>query len=92
MVAAAAAVLAPAEQRIETMPSFARSSVHLFSHVKLGFSPPKGLGNGRRRNTAICCRLGLAIPGLHMRTRYLSNCTQMGPHAELADRTVRETS
>ncbi len=39
---------------------------------------------------AICCRLGLAIPGLHMRTRCLSSCTQMGPHAVLADRTVRE--
>jgi hypothetical protein len=39
---------------------------------------------------AICCRLGLAIPGLHMRTRCLSNCTQMGPHAALAGHTVRE--
>ncbi len=40
---------------------------------------------------ATCCRLGLAIPGLQMRTRCLSNCThwQMGPHAVLADRTVR---
>jgi hypothetical protein len=30
---------------------------------------------------AICCRLGLPIPGLHLRTRCLSNCThwQMGP-------------
>ncbi len=39
---------------------------------------------------AVCCRLGLAIPGLHMRTRCLPNCTQMGPHAELTDHTVRE--
>jgi hypothetical protein len=39
---------------------------------------------------AICCRLGLAIPGLHMRTRCLPNCTQMGPHAELTESTVRE--
>jgi hypothetical protein len=31
--------------------------------------------------------------GLHMRTRCLPNsgCTQMGPHAVLADRTVRES-
>jgi hypothetical protein len=34
---------------------------------------------------AACCRLGLAIPGLHLRTRCLQNCTQMGPHAELTD-------
>jgi hypothetical protein len=39
---------------------------------------------------AVCCRLGLAIPGLHMRTGCLPNCTQMGPHAVLKDRTVRE--
>ena len=39
---------------------------------------------------AICCRLGLVIPGLHMRTRCLPNCTQMRPHAALADHTVRE--
>jgi hypothetical protein len=39
---------------------------------------------------ATCCRLGLAIPGLHMRTRCLPNCTQMGPHAVLTDRMVRE--
>ena len=26
---------------------------------------------------AACCRLGLAIPGLHLRTRCLQNCTQM---------------
>ncbi len=39
---------------------------------------------------AICCRLGLPIPGLHMRTRCLPNCTQMGPHAELTESTVRE--
>ena len=39
---------------------------------------------------AICCRLGLAIPGLHMRTRCLPNCTQMGPHAQLTESTVRE--
>jgi hypothetical protein len=31
---------------------------------------------------AICCRLGLTIPGLHMRTRCLPNCTQTGPHAD----------
>ncbi len=37
---------------------------------------------------AICCRLGLPIPGLHMRARCLPNCTQMGPHTALADRTV----
>jgi hypothetical protein len=37
-----------------------------------------------------CCRLGLAIPGLHMRTRCRPNCTQMGPHAVMTDRTVRE--
>jgi hypothetical protein len=44
---------------------------------------------------AVCCRLGLAIPGLHMRTRCLPNCTQLemglGPHAVLTDRTVRES-
>ena len=39
---------------------------------------------------AVCCRLGLAIPGLHLQTRCLPNCTQMGPHAQLADHTVRE--
>ncbi len=39
---------------------------------------------------AICCRLGLAIPGLHMRTRCLPSCTQMGPHAQLTESTVRE--
>jgi hypothetical protein len=39
---------------------------------------------------AACCRLGLAIPGLHLRTRCLQNCTQMGPHAELTDSAVRE--
>ncbi len=39
---------------------------------------------------AVCCRLGLAIPGLHLRTRCLQNCTQMGPHAELTEDTVRE--
>jgi hypothetical protein len=33
---------------------------------------------------ATCCRLGLPIPGLHLRTRCLPNCTQMGPHATLA--------
>ena len=38
---------------------------------------------------AICCRLGLPIPGLHMQTRCLPNCTQMGPHATLAESTVR---
>ena len=27
----------------------------------------------------------------HMRTRCLPNCTQMGPHAVLADRTVRKS-
>ena len=41
---------------------------------------------------AVCCRLGLAIPGLNLRTRCLQNCTQMGPHAELTDHTVRENS
>ena len=41
---------------------------------------------------AICCRLGLAIPGLHLQTRCLPNCTQMGPHAVLTDRTVRENT
>jgi hypothetical protein len=40
---------------------------------------------------AVCCRLGIAIRGLHMRTRCLSNCTQMGPHTVLADCTVRES-
>jgi len=40
---------------------------------------------------AVCCRLGLPIPGLHMRTRCLSNCTQMGPHAALTENTVRES-
>jgi hypothetical protein len=39
---------------------------------------------------AICCRLGLTIPGLHLRTRCLPNCTQMGPHAELTESTVRD--
>ena len=39
---------------------------------------------------AVCCRLGLPIPGLHMRTRCLPNCTQMGPHAQLTESTVRE--
>ncbi len=37
-----------------------------------------------------CCRLGLTIPGLHMRTRCLPNCTQMGPHAAMTDRTMRK--
>ena len=40
---------------------------------------------------AVCCRLGLPIPGLHMRTRCLPNCTQMGPHATLTDSMVRES-
>jgi hypothetical protein len=42
---------------------------------------------------AVYCGLGLPIPGLHMRTRCLPNCTQaqMGPHTALADRTVRES-
>ena len=44
---------------------------------------------------AVCCRLGLPIPGVHLQTRCLPNCTQMewparGPHATLADSTVRE--
>ena len=39
---------------------------------------------------ATCCRLGLTIPGLHMRTRCLPNCTQMGPHAEPAHRSHSE--
>jgi hypothetical protein len=34
---------------------------------------------------AACCRLGLPIPGLHLRARCLPNCTQMGPHATLTD-------
>jgi hypothetical protein len=44
---------------------------------------------------AVCCRLGLPIPGLHsrfkLRTRCLPNCTQMGPHATLTESTVRES-
>ena len=40
---------------------------------------------------AVCCRLGLPVPGLHMRTRCLPNCTQMGPHATLTDSMVRES-
>ncbi len=59
----------------------------------------KVLGSGRRRNNP-----GNLLPtwsrhprlthAIHadamMRTRCLSNCTQMGPRAVLADRTVRE--
>jgi hypothetical protein len=40
---------------------------------------------------AVCCRLGLPIPGLHLRTRCLPNCTLMGPHAKLTESTVRES-
>ena len=40
---------------------------------------------------AVCCRLGLPIPGFHLRTRCLPNCTQMGPHATLTESTVMES-